>query len=275
MRAVQRTAIADAACRGARALCRVAQNGRTPLHLAVKSYNHGTAVVAALLDAGAAVNAENEARRANCRCRANTPLRLRPAGRRHVLTLRRAQEGATPLCEAAEAEEWDVPLEVPLLLIQRGAAVEAAADQELLARAAQRVHADLGLHLLWRGADARSVPPEHVAAGARDVRPPGPGLQPLLAAWLRGERRVWSRAEHVLFPSAFRADVAATLLATLGSLAEEVLEAHGERSAAPGRRALLNPLALLRNHALLEPLFAALLRAHMGGPPAALPPADG
>ena len=89
--------------------------------------------------------------------------------------------------------------------------------------------------LLWHGADDTA---------ARWCRP-----MPLeVAAWVRGELHTWRRSRHDQFPRAFRDDVAAVLLATLG---------NDERAE--------NPLRVVRQQLVLNKLFKALLRAHMGG----------
>ena len=91
----------------------------------------------------------------------------------------------------------------------------------------------------------------------------------LLAAWARGELRTWRCEQHALFPAAIRADIASTLLATLGSM-----DGRGDADADAGavarpRRGAENPLRLLASHMLLDSIFHALLIAHMGCPPAA------
>lgn len=94
----------------------------------------------------------------------------------------------------------------------------------------------------------------------------------LLAAWARGELRTWRREQHPLFPVAIRADIASTLLATLGSVeGRDAADADADAGAvvARARRGAENPLRLLASHMLLDSIFHALLIAHMGCPPAA------
>ena len=114
----------------------------------------------------------------------------------------------------------------------------------------------------------------------------------MLDAWQDGGLRCWTLDAHAFFPAAFRADVAATLLATLGSgddgddsAADDDAPAGGAAARqrlgdspglaasvlAPvaGARASPNPLRALQNEHVLDALFQALLTLHMGGPPSA------
>ncbi len=91
----------------------------------------------------------------------------------------------------------------------------------------------------------------------------------LLDAWRGGGLRAWRREAHALFPAAFRADVAAALLATLGSHGAAAIAAGPAASSAVavscGTRQQRNPLRMLRDLHLLDAVFQALLLAHMGG----------
>ena len=110
----------------------------------------------------------------------------------------------------------------------------------------QMGHPGAAFRLLWSGADPSQVPQEAAPPDALE----------LVAAWRRGELRHWTRRLHPLLPAAFRADVAALLLATIGT-------PDAGKGANPLRRLLLDC-------SMLDGILQALMLAHMG-PPAALP----
>jgi hypothetical protein len=99
-------------------------------------------------------------------------------------------------------------------------------------------------------------------------------ISEMLIAWPRGGQLAWSNATHKMFPAAFRADVAAALLATLGS--PETAGRRGAKAAAcagggsepTGGGTLRNPLRMMREQYLLEMVFKALLKLHVGVPAA-------
>ena len=176
----------------------------------------------------------------------------------------------TPLSVAVLRDHVDVVE----LLLQRGAATEPSQDVAVptpLSTALHNSSFDVAFQLLWGGADASRVigmPEVEDADVAEQSGLAGRWWRYVRAGWFRGELRCWSRDAHAVFPSAFCNDVASVLLATLGSLDFERAEA-----AWPGLALHDNPLRMLREQHLLEPLFNALLLAHMGGP-AAPPRAD-
>ena len=99
----------------------------------------------------------------------------------------------------------------------------------------------------------------------------------MLAEWPRGSLRAWRLDAHALFPAAFRADVQALLLATLGSpdagdaaaegcVGEAGPAADGVRGGRCVSARLQNPLRVLHQRGFLEALFQPLLILHMGGP---------
>lgn len=160
-------------------------------------------------------------------------------------------------------------------LLEHGTAVDSrnAAGITPLQLAAFEGHCEVVFELLWRGADT-------TAATYRDGRP-----YAIIAAWRRGELREWRREVHALLPAAFRADVAAVLLATFGRPAVaggagssrrlrprsipggEAAQRARDASSAHIPPPAENPLRMLQSHHMLEPLFNALLIAHMGGRP--------
>ena len=149
-------------------------------------------------------------------------------------------------------------LECARLLLERGAAVGARSREGItpLHSVAQYGRTELAFELLWHGADVALADNDGDTPAALAARHQKQSVTDLLAAWSRGELREWRREAHALFPAAFRADVAAALLALTSSIA-----AHAPPST--------NPLRILQSHHLLEPLFSVLLVAHMGGPPRA------
>ncbi len=137
-----------------------------------------------------------------------------------------------------------------------------------LALAAEHGQRDAAFELLWRGADAASLDGVGTTPGGAAAGAGRPDVAALLAAWPRGELRVWSRAAHAAFPAPFRANVAAVLLATLGT-AEGGVPATATVPGSPRRH---NPLRELNEHSLLCELFRVLLPLHMGGPSVLRPP---
>ena len=99
----------------------------------------------------------------------------------------------------------------------------------------------------------------HSTSGANRL-----AVENMLAEWSRGGLRAWRPDVNALFPAALRADVQAVMLATLGSLD---VDDHAGESAAVARR-LHNPLRMLHERGVLQPVFQALLHMYMGGPPA-------
>lgn len=180
-------------------------------------------------------------------------------------------------------------------LLHAGASLEARDGDGAtpLALAAEHGRGEVALALLWRGADAAAADaagatPRDAAAAAGRA-----DVAAMLEAWARGELRRWSRAAHAHLPPAFRADVAAALLATLGSRRCDDEDGDAQR-ASPQRRASAsdetmmsperlrppvcalapraNPLRALREHSLLEALLDKLLTLHMEGPPVRVVP---
>ncbi len=230
--------------------------GETPLHWATRGGH--VDCVQLLLERGADVVAANTT--------GDTPLRYA------------AQDGHAACVElllehnaAADARDnyWNrTPLlaaaygghaQCVRLLLQRGALIDAR-DLQGWTPLHQAVSSRFDgravvLELLWRGADAAVTDNAGRTPTAIAAHYEKHDVANMLAAWLRGELRVWSRAAHAMFPAAFRADVRATLLAM------------GATSSANGlASAQHNPLRMLRDHHLLDEVFKALFIAHMGGP---------
>jgi hypothetical protein len=239
--------------------------GKTPLHHA--PVNGSASAVKLLLLHGAAVNAVDN-------------------------------DGLTPLHGFVDAagEEFSCDmqhLECALLLLQSGATILAQTDGDswvaLMRLAFALRYRDLVFTLMWRGVHAGGLmmsdsddeddesdsDDEDDESAAADKL----AIETMLAAWAGGGLRAWRLDSHASFPAAFRINVQALLLATLGSLdaAATVAQDHAgdagavRRSARVARRTavlLPNPLRTLHERRLLEPIFQALLHAHMGGPPA-------
>jgi hypothetical protein len=179
-------------------------------------------------------------------------------------------------------------------LLRAGASLEARDGDGAtpLALAAEHGRGEVALALLWRGADAAAADaagatPRDAAAAAGRA-----DVAAMLEAWARGELRRWSRAAHAHLPPAFRADVAAALLATLGSRRCDNEDGDSAQRASPQRHASgnetmsperqrppvcalaprANPLRALREHSLLEALLDKLLLLHIEGPPVRVVP---
>ena len=179
------------------------------------------------------------------------------------------------------ADDEDPPsledqLDCTLLLLQRGATITPQmTGPELLKLATDAVvhrRRDLVFTLLWRGVRVEAPEGGEAVEGASEVADKL-AIETMLVEWPRGCLRAWRLEWHALFPSAFRADVGSLLLATLGSRLLDVgaEDSAGEAESMPraARRTAhqpQNPLRTLHEHRLLEPVFQALLLAHMGGP---------
>ena len=153
----------------------------------------------------------------------------------------------------------------------------------LATKAVAKRYRNLVFMLLWRGVrveDSTSNSDDDFTEPLLDASAAADKLviDTMLIEWPRGSLRVWRSETHAFFPDAFRADVRALLLVTLGSLdaTAAVADGHGGEAgpAACGTsaarrivRRLQNPLSMLHAHRLLEPIFQALLHAHMGGLP--------
>jgi hypothetical protein len=195
-------------------------------------------------------------------------------------------EGRTPLHAVFVADDsghQQGRLDCILTLFQGGATLPASiADQalpRLAAKAVEHSRRDLVFTLLWRGVNVEGS----IGGADNDDDESAPAdklaIQTMCAEWQRGTLRAWRSETHASFPGDFRTNVQALLLATLGSLdaAVAVAQDHAgdagpvRRSARAARRTavlLPNPLRTLHERRLLEPIFQALLHAHMGGPPA-------
>ncbi len=217
-------------------------SGWTPLHAA--AHGGSAACAAALLAAGAEV--EGEA--------VPSPLaRAAAAGRRDVALLllwRGADAGRAALhrreraawsCAERETEDcrgeaWRLP----------------AAPDHCQVQAMDDANDD-GARYEWgaRLQDSRLATIRCMRPGAELPVAPPPA-DDVLDAWRAGLLRAWSVAAHALLPAAVRHDVAAMLLATLGS----------------GRLAGgANPLRVLQGHYVLQHICTALIAAHLGCAP--------
>jgi ankyrin repeat protein len=196
------------------------------------------------------------------------------------------EDGETPLSCAATCVlegENEYPLECARLLLAHGAALDDRSSAAFASCASERHDRELAFLLLWRGVHVPSPNQDEMVEedAAENLL-----LDLTLTKWQSGGLRCWTLDTHALFPAAFRADAAATLLATLGSLdggsaeADDVPRAARRRpgmacgqtpSASPAR--LQNPLLMLRQQHVLDNMFTALLVAHMGGPAAVANPA--
>ena len=210
-------------------------NGRTSLHCAV--HNGHESVVELLLHRGAEINTNQFF-------------------------------GCSPL-HLAVLNTLRVPVQQCLgcaqLLLQHGATIptQMMNSQELLQFATDAVahrRREVVFKLLWRGVHV--VAPElgdavddTNATAVADKR----AVDTMLAEWSRSRLRAWRLDMHALFPAALRADVQAVLLASLGSL--------DKRDGLVAESAVQNPLRMLHERRLLEPIFQVLLLLHMGGPP--------
>ena len=202
-------------------------------------------------------------------------------------------EGLTPLhvfVKAGGRKRLD--LECTLTLLQSGATMltQTVGDSwvALMRLALVRRYRDLVFTLLWHGVDEEGVTVSDSYSDSDDsddyvhdesAAAEKLAIETMRAAWAGGGLRAWRLDSHASFPAAFRTNVQALLLATLGSLdaAAAVAQDHAgdagpvRRSARFARRTavlLPNPLRTLHERDLLEPIFQALLHAHMGGPPA-------
>ena len=164
-------------------------------------------------------------------------------------------------------------LDCVLLLLQLGATITPQmTGPELLKLATDAVahrRRDLVFTLLWRGVRVEAPEGDEAVDGASDLADKL-AVETMLTEWPRGGLRAWRLEWHAVFPSTFRVDVRSLLLATLGSLDVGAEDRAGEadsmpRAARRTARPPQNPLRLLHEHRLLEPVFQPLLLAHMCG----------
>ena len=206
--------------------------------------------------------------------------------------------GQTPLELAAENRQ----LSCAVRLLAHRAVVSLECGNVLWNDAVELAHRDLVFWLLLRGVprpaaelaaagvedDEGDDSDEEADAAAEDQDGAAPAVESrdkavvarLLVEWPQGALRLWRPAVHQMYPSAFRADVAATLLATLGSLdaGDTAVSSHvivprraskRLRGIAPGADADVtvdgdNPLRLLQEQQVLDVVVRALLKLHVG-----------
>lgn len=260
-----------------------ANDGITPLHLVAEEGHHEN--MRLLLHHGASINfvcnhgltaLHYAVINGNCEC---TQVLL-DGGAAVGIT---DEDGETPLGCAATcvlADEREYSLECTRLLLKHGATLDDRSSAAFAACASERHERELAFLLLWRGVH---VPSPDLDEMIEEDAAENLLLDLTLVEWQRGGLRCWRHEVNPLFPAAVRADVASTLLATLGSLDARSADAGDARhrsgggacgqalGASPAVRQ--NPLLMLRQQHVLDMVFTALLIAHMGGPAAVANPA--
>ncbi len=253
--------------RGAATDCK-AHDSQTPLHLTAQEGHRDC--MRSLLEHGAAIDS---------RCSGSTALHYSAFCGHLECTLLLLDSGAaigvldydgdTPLsCAAIMSleEAGQNALECARLLLARGAALDDESSSALVSCVTAMRARDIAFLLLWRGVH---VPSPYLDEAVEEGATENLLLDLTLTEWQSGGLRCWRRDVHALFPAAVRADVAATLLATLGSFDDGSAGADD----APRAARQQNPLLTLRQQHVLDMVFTALLLAHMGGPAAVANPA--